>query len=457
MSNGDNLFRIDRFLKKNWFEPTGLIAALVVTGIVEGTLFATAGASATVVTSTLVSSEIVVLILWGWSVRLPRTPKKSIGFLVSIDCADDKESEKLRQDFVTPLRQLVKSGAVGRAFHFMELPQHHAKKIQDHSDAETFRRKTKAHFVLFGRVRLRVVSGKEHHVIDLEGGVSHKPVPVAASQSLAQEFTRLLPRRVRTPTENDLLTLQFTSEWAGKVAMYVIGVAAAFSGDFDYAESLYTNVLNELREEDKKFPIYAELAQRIPDRISELYESRVQAAHFNWTTTHDPMYVDAVGTYLEKIHVSPDNHDGFYNMSAIHAFLKNRDVQNAKMFLRKMKKKNTGTWNYNMGFLLAYSGDLQSALRHYRRATTYFVEVEVINQIEDFLWWVFETEPNKYQLLYCLGFFEWKAKGDLVSAKSNFKEFLGKGNASEFRKEREFAAKWIKEINELLVSQAAAN
>ena len=43
------------------------------------------------------------------------------------------------------------------------------------------------------------------------------------------------------------LLFQFTTEWAELVAKYVIGIAAALSGEIDYAETLYQDVLGKIR------------------------------------------------------------------------------------------------------------------------------------------------------------------------------------------------------------------
>ncbi len=105
-----------------------------------------------------------------------------------------------------------------------------------------------------------------------------------------------------------------------------------------------------------------------------------------------------------------------------------------------------GGFNYSMAFLYAYDGNLASAIRHYRRATKSVVSIGMLTQIEDFICWVLEREPDKYQLHYCLGFFNWKAKGDLVRALKDFEKFLELRHEDEFNKERELAEKWMAEL-----------
>lgn len=449
MSAKDNPIEIVRFLEKHWYEKSGLVAALIFTTIVEGTLLSKGGASGKETFLVFVVSWIAIVTAWWFTaLRIPKTPKDMVGFLVSIECPDDKESEKLREDFVVPLRQLIKSGKVGGDFHFIQLPQHQARKIKEHDDAKALAAKTGAHFIFYGRVRLREIEGKEHHIIDLEGAVSHKPIPIAVSEILAREFSELLPRKVRMPTDNDYLTLEFTSEWAEKVAKYIIGIAASCSGDFDYAETLFLDVQKRLDGKHKGFPIYAKLEERIPIRLSELNEVRAKGALLKWNESCDDADIDELGSYLEKIDESRRNEPIVLTLSAIHAFLKNRDIKAAKAFLRKLKKELGGVFNYDMAFLCGYERDLAGAIRHYRKAIGYDVEPDIITQVEDFICLFLEQEPDKYQLFHCLGFFYWKVKGDLILAETAFNNFLNTGDKNEFIKERELAAKWLEEIKQ---------
>ena len=70
----------------------------------------------------------------------------------------------------------------------------------------------------------------------------------------------------------------------------------------------------------------------------------------------------------------------------------------------------------------------------------------VLFQIEDSLCWTLENEPQRYHLHYCLGFFNWKAKGDRGQAINHFERFLQESNDSKFEKEKQLATQWIEDI-----------
>lgn len=437
---------IVHFLEKKWYEKMGLVAALLTTCTVEIPMLI-AGKVAWPAAIIIVSLSMgLVAAFWFYSRRLPRTSKGKIGFIVSIASSNDIESQKLREDFVIPLKKLVTSGQAGKNLHFMELPQHLASKAIDPDEARAMRKRARAHFMLFGRVRLRIINGEEHHVLDLDGVVAHSPVPQQASSLLGKEFTELLPRNVLIPTENDIFSFQFTTEWADIVARYILGVGAAFSGDFTYSETLFMEALNRLAGKSSDFPAYQKLANRIPDRVSELYEARAKAEHLEWVKTHDTVYLQRLGEALGQVRENRLELPHVLNLRALHAFLTGRDVEAAIGYLMK-RKDETAEWHLNMAFLYGYKGDLRAAARHYRFAGNLDVEGLTITQVEDFICWVLEQEPEKYWLHYCLGMFNWRTKGDTRQAVIDFREFLHHADNERFPKEIELAGKWVEEFS----------
>ncbi len=434
-------------ISEHWYDRTGLFITVTVVLMLEASVVAFFGAPFWVSAIVAVISTLSILGVWAYSRRPPRARRNRVGFLVSLCCADDAESKRVREDFVFPLRQLIKSGHTGHLFHFIELPERIAKTIEDVDDAMEMRRKCRAHFMLWGRVRLRVLNGREHHVIDLEGGVAHKAVPDEVRHRLSQEFGELMPRHVSISTENDLLSFQFTSEWADTVARYVIGIAAAVSGDFDYAQALYSESLQRVNSKPGSFPIFLKLKERIPIRISELYETRASSAYLTWASNHTQPPVDFLGAALSQIAPSRLTRPDIVNLRAIHAFLKDRDTSEGIKFLKTANAQDSSIWHYNLAFLHAYQGNLRTAAMHYRKGARLVVNPTQLAQVEEFICWVLREEPANYQLAFCLGLLNWKAKGDHQQALADFRDFVSHGRPDEFRREKTLAAKWIQELN----------
>jgi hypothetical protein len=444
---GDNvkLSDVSDFLGNAWYEKSGLFATLLfVTLAVLGALH---GAPAGNIIAALVFLYFIICAAWWWSRRPPKTPKNKIGFLVSIACSDDKESQKLHEDFVQPLRNLIKSGKTGHAFHFMVLPQFLAREVVDHEQALSMRLRTRSHFVLYGRVRLRRLGGQEHHVINLEGIVAHKPVSDDVQKQLAVEFAELLPRNLTVAAENDLLTFQVTSEWADVVARYVIGLAAAVSGDLSYAEELFNDAYQRIQVKNHNFPVYHKLTERIPVRISELYQVRILAIAQEWAETRAPNNWEQIEAQLKRLHPVHRTGNPMIFAEAILQFVKYRNVEGALTLLKNASDAENAIWHLNVAFLRAYNDDLKRAAQHYRKAAFFEVDANTVSQVESFMVWVLEQEPQKKaQLHYCLGIFNWRIKGDKIQAKKDLANFLRLSTPTAFGKERQLAEKWIKQL-----------
>jgi len=388
----------------------------------------------------------IIFISWLYTNRLPTTRKNKVGFVISISTGDEIERKRIMEDFVLTLHELVKAGQAGRSFQLIELPEHLAEKIVDAEAAQEMRAKCRAHFMIYGRVRLRSIAGKQEHLLHLDGMVVHNPMPTPVGEGLTREFTELLPRRLRINTENDVISFAFTSEWINCVSKYIIGIAAFCSGAVDYAEILQNDVNQLLEVQDKSFPIYAKLKQRLPWRLTEINLARATVAYNRWLKTRDAADMLEMGRDLEKIPQACIDDYNVIVLRSIFLFVQERNVRAAMAKLKKCKKVRDSTWLYSLGFLHAYSGNLKSALQCYREAMTRPLEPMILAQIEEFLCWIIDKEPEQYQLYYCFGYINWKIKEDGVQAIKDFETFLALGNTQEYAKERELAHKWISEI-----------
>jgi len=445
-----NLKETADFFEKLWFEKRGLVAAIIITSAgLFALILIQIGLLWSFVCTVIV--DIAIAISWWWTRQPPVTDFNKIGFLICISCSDDNESQKLEEDFIRPLSELIKSGRAGDIIQIIEMPQHIASAIKNAEQATALRIKCRAHFMIHGRARIREINGKEVHVLDLEGGVSHFPVTTTFSKTFAQEFTELMPRKLQLAKENDLLTFQFTSEWTDVVARYIIGIASAISGDLDYAEKLFLDVKDRLHSKDSKFPIYMKLKERTPQRLFEISLSRIRGLYYRWGETKDISYLTQAEDCIN--HLAPEYLESkdVLNFRAIIAFVIRHDVDEAISLIKAIGASGQPHWHLNLAFLLAYKGQFKNAIRHYRLAAELpDIPPEILAQIEDFIVWVLTEEPDKYQLYYCLGFFNWKIKGDLAGATKDFNRFLANVTASGMEKEKQLAHRWVEEVQEQL-------
>jgi len=107
---------------------------------------------------------------------------------------------------------------------------------------------------------------------------------------------------------------------------------------------------------------------------------------------------------------------------------------------------NDPIWHFNLAFLRAYQKDLKRCIRQYRICANFEILPVTISEVEDFMVWILDEEPDKYQFFYCLGFFNWIIKGDLHQAIQDFERFLQQIKQGEFETEKALSLKWISEI-----------
>ncbi len=444
-SNWDSKTLFD-FAQKHWNKPVGLIVAIIGLLLFEAVMLNTLSANVKVSSIVYLITISTVVIIWYQTNKLPQTPKDKVGFVVCISSSNEKEKQKIREDFIISLRSLIKNGSEGKTFHFIEIPQHVAEEITDKDKALELKNKTKSHFVIFGRVRFRKIDGKDCYHLNLEGVVGHKPIADAVSLQISKEFSELFPRKVTIPTDNDLLSFTFTSEWTEFVAKYIIGIAAFCSGDLNYAEKLYTDLQKRISLTNDSFPVFVKLKERLPFRLTEIYLTRALSLLDNWMKNQDGELL-ALFTYnLNKIGTESENNYSVLILRSIEAFLNGRRINESKVFIRKCKKVNDVIWHFNLAFLEAYNGNLQKAIQQYRKCTKFPIYPKTLSQIEDFLCWIAKEESTRYQYHYCLGFFNWKIKGDKIQAIKDFKHFLACDTEGKFQKENELAIEWIDKI-----------
>ena len=436
--------------EQNWHKPIGLVftvaAALIFVALIVSTTKASSTAAVIAISIIIVST----LLIWFYSNQTPKTHKGKVGFVVCIQCSNEDEQKIIREDFILTLRKLLKEGLLGSTFHFIEIPKYISETINDVEDAQNLKVKTRCHFLIYGRVRLRKIDEKDCHIIELDGLVAHKPIKKEVSANLAKEFSELFPRRVKIPTENDLLSLNFTSDWTEIVAKYIIGIASYCSFDVNYAELLFSDVQNKIGIIETDFPVIIKLKQRLPIRFSEIYIAKSMVCAENWRKTQDKKALSELRDNLQK--VSPILHDNYdvLLLQSIEAFLNGRRIKEAIEYTKKCSQFDSPVWHFNLAFLEAYQNNLAGAIRQYRKAANYEILPKTLSDIEDFIFWLIEEEPDKYQYHYCLGFFNWKIKGDLHQALKDFNEFLCHIKDGEFVKEKELTRKWIMEIERQL-------
>jgi tetratricopeptide (TPR) repeat protein len=440
---GETIALVDRVIDR-WREPHGLVAAIGI-GILASAFLPIPLPLKAICAG---SSSLLIAVGWMWSRRLPMAPGNHVGIAIAIGRSDSKAGRQFSSDFVTEIRQLLMRGHAGPAFKVMEIPSHalNGLNLRDENTIGMLRHRARCQFILAGQVRVRKLNGQDHLVLDLTGQVVHRPIAEPLQKQFAREFTELLPSRIALPTDQDLLGFTVTGEWINVVAKYIIGIAAAISGDVDFAERLYTAVRDEASQKTVDSPVADKIVARLPQRFAELHEARANAAFGHWKDSKAFHHAQSMKTHLEKIDPSLLSARRYITLRAIAAFLVDNDPDRAIELLEQVKRQADSTWYWNIGFLYAFKGNLKKATQLYRKGTLAGLPPEIPADIEEFITWAAEAYPAKTQLHYCLGVLNQDVKGDLIRARAEFEEFLRLTPEDHYLKERGQVTGWLADL-----------
>lgn len=456
-------------MKENWRKPIGLVILLGFVLIIS-VIVASITISLSLGLTILVIMVIVAAIWWHFR-KLPKTRTDHIGVVIHIKCEDTQEYEFIHTDFILPLKKRFKDLSLKDPFDFIEIPQDCINGLLNREEVEEIRIKTEAHFIFHGQVRKRKTEGKVSYIMDLGGGlVVHAPILGKDSVQFSKEITELmvLPDEEKIiSTDNEFPDIGIHSEYYTVIIEYIIGLAANFSKDWQLSLSLFQNALNLLenaqKQHKKQYKTYDQLKPKIKEKIIYLHILEANRLVGLWRETNDLKYIQKAKNHLDKVSGSEKNKNMLF---AIIEFIEHQNVKKIESLIKKALKsmdpaspygKRDRTLGYcNLAFLYGYSENFDNARRFYLKGSSTFWQVKYTleteneenvtpkkhnyilrtgeqtwwidkaNEIEDFIHWALENEPQKYGLHYNLGYFYLLIKGDLELARGHFNKFLDK-------------------------------
>ena len=132
---------------------------------------------------------------------------------------------------------------------------------------------------------------------------------------------------------------------------------------------------------------------------------------------------------------------------AMWLFVIKRDIDGAKKELQKCKDVHFDvSWRYSYAFLLAYEGNLDKAIIEYRRAFKGGIPDRVLLEITEFIDWMIQREPEKTQLMFCLGFIYYLKIRNTLYAFEAFTDFLNSQPDRRFASQKRLAENYIRQI-----------
>jgi hypothetical protein len=280
--------------------------------------------------------------------------------------------------------------------------------------------------------------------------VRHAAIDDVLAARVRKEFNAALPARVVLPSEQSFLACEFAAKQIDAVAKYIIGIAAALSKDFEYAEQLLLDAegrLTRYLDEVQGGVPLSVLLERVQARLRELYETWLRRLVYHYTLKRDAESLRLAEPVIEKLRRYESDNYGAHLTAAMCAFVLRKDTVAAMREIEACRSSSDSTWLYSMAFLEAYSGNLDAAYRSYAKAfRAPLANPTVPTQTEEFIQIVLDEAPERYWLFYCLGLINYRAKHDNEAAKTDFMRFLDRADPDRFPKAVESARKWLREL-----------
>lgn len=386
-------------------------------------------------------------ILWLGSRRIPRPPKGYCGIAIALVAEGKMEQERLASDFLDSLRGLLDTGSQDCRLKIVEMPRFAAERIvADINAAMKYFDRSRCHFMIYGKAKIRKINGKQHHVLAMEGIVRHALVEKPIKDKLCREFTELFPKKLFIPEDNDLLGFEITAKWISLVVRYIAGIAAFLSRDVEFAKTMFKSVAEMLSATNSSFPVVTKIRERLSHRLAEVYYWEANKWYLEWWRCKSYEPLNKLKACIDKLEqIIPDSNH-VHILAAVWHFVANRDVVSAKMALNKCRGAKSITWRLNRAFLLAYEGKVMSAHREYLTALKRPVEQKLLEEIVAFIDWVLEVEQDRVQLLYFLGIIMLYGMKNPASALRKFEQFMSQSTESQYASLRTLAANMIEEI-----------
>ena len=247
------------------------------------------------------TSYILIFLIWLISRKYKKPHKGKVGVGICLVHEGTKDTEQLHNDFIRALQRSLYTNDKNINLELIVYPQRHANEVTNTDTAASFSKKNKLRFLLFGNIILRKIDGSNKHVIDLHGLVSHRPLNDATQKSLENEFNRSLPKRFILDAEENLLGCEISAKISQTAAKYAIGIAAMYSGFYEYALNILNDVEKTIPNELKNVPQLEYIKHKTTAHLSELYRAEYDYLMAKYNETHSTDYLSLAEPILEKI------------------------------------------------------------------------------------------------------------------------------------------------------------
>ena len=403
------------------------------------------------------------LIFWLYKRKyLPKNKKGYIGIVICIETENDKQKNRLKNDFVKRIRELIVERNLENFINVILLSNYqventikvleeYAKNKQSKKadkEWQKIRKMTQSHFFIYGGIKERQ-DGENRYYLNLEALVIHAPVQFPAQKQMVQDFLSVWYKQISFQEKIEFKGFLFAADSIFIAVQYVVGIAALVSGGIVLALELHTRLDN-----DPYFLRFNPLPSNLLDVKKKL---KILLAEENFLVaksfSKQELFSEAEKYMEQSLSIEP-NYGAYLLKSIIEFSYKNNPDESLKCVYRARElARSDKTWRYNEGFLLMYMERFDKALKvYYKIADTSYVSeentlIDIYKFNEEFL----QRYPEKIQSYFIIGFLKYKKESNYPDALEYFERFISaSASQDKYRILRDKAEEYHGELRKIM-------
>lgn len=358
----------------------------------------------------------LVLILWFFTNKPHKMSKDVIGIVFAITSENEKEKQRLINDFYSQVASVVQKGATKKVRYVFLNEEIANRAIEDESYRHRLVQNINATILLCGKIKTRKDKGSSKYVIEITSGtVTNKLNPPLFSYHIAKESSQIIPDKTNIEEDDELSGFEFYSHYIGYGIEFIVGLAYMYSKMFKEAYYMLYNCVSECEKSSiKKVGYIKERAKTYTARSAALLSGEFIK---NGNAKESDCLINVA------LEIEPKNYM-FILTKSISSFLLGK-IEDSMSALNKCSKTTKDyTWAYNKAFLFSYMGQLNDAYQIYKNLKDKPVADGIANDCDVFIENYLVKNEEKYELYYALGMIRYKIREDFKLAIDSFSKFV---------------------------------
>jgi len=406
---------------------------------------------------------VIWLIFWLYKRNhLPKNKKGYVGIVVCVETENDKQKNRLKNDFVKRIRELIVQKNLRSIINVILLSNYQAEyaikvleeyvKNKQNKEADKewrkIRQRTQGHFFIYGGIRERQ-DGENKYYLDLEALVIHAPVQFPTQNQIVQEFLSVWYKQISFQEKIEFKGFLFAADSIFIAVQYVVGIAALVSGDVVLALELHTGLDND--------PYFSRFNPLPPNLQNVKKKLKVLLVEENFLVaksfSKQEMFPEAEKYAERSLSIEP-NYGTYLLKSIIEFSYKNNPDKSLEYVYRARELAGgEGTWRYNEGFLLMYMERFDEALKVYNKIAeiSYIGEENILIEIYKFNEGFLKNHPDKIQSYFIIGFLKFKKELNYPDALEYLERFISESSSQDkYRILRDKAEEYDRELKKIM-------